>query len=124
MLGQLGTPSETVRYGTILADENGQSFNGVSTYVLTVPAGIVHNEGYFSITVYGSDNKLLIANDKKIYDRTRYSSEQNADGTYTVTLSPDGEGKNGIPTGKPFYAVLRAYVPVAGADMTVKVETR
>ena len=92
--------------------------------MLTVPAGIVHNDGYFSITVYGSDNKLLIANDKKIYDRTRYSSEQNADGTYTVTLSPNGEGKNGIPTGKPFYAVLRAYVPVAGADITVKIETR
>ena len=124
MLGQLGTPSETVRYGTILADENGRPFNGTNTYVLTVPAGIVHDDGYFSITVYGSDNKLLIANDKKIYDRTRYSSEQNADGTYTVTLSPDGEGKNGIPTGKPFYAVLRAYVPVAGADMTVKVETQ
>ncbi|MEO1847679.1 MAG: hypothetical protein ABGY05_09940 [Pseudomonadota bacterium] len=45
-------------------------------------------------------------------------------GTDTVTLSPDGEGKNGVPSGKPFYAVLRAYVPVAGADMAIKIETR
>ena len=123
MLGQLGTPAQTVRYGTILTDENGQPFDGRQSYVLTVPAGIVQDGGYFSVTVYGSDNKLLIANDKKIYDRTTYSSERNEDGTYTVTLSPEGGGRNGIPTGKPFYAVLRAYVPVSGADMTVKIET-
>ena len=123
MLGQLGTPAQTVRYGTILTDEKGRPFDGAQTYVLRVPAGIVHDRGYFSVTVYGSDNKLLIANDKKVYDRTTYSSQPNEDGTYTVTLSPGGEGKNGIPTGKPFYAVLRAYVPVSGADMTVEVET-
>jgi hypothetical protein len=31
---------------------------------------------------------------------------------------------NGIPTGKPFYAILRAYVPVEGADLTVRVEKK
>ncbi|WP_019501464.1 DUF1214 domain-containing protein [Pseudanabaena sp. PCC 6802] len=122
MLGQLGTPSDAVRYSLILSDANGEPFNGKDTYVLTVPAGIVHDNGYSSITIYGSDNKLLIPNSKQIYDRTTYTSKQNADGTYTVTLSPDGEGLNGIPTGKPFYGVLRAYCPVQGADMTVKVE--
>jgi hypothetical protein len=122
MIGQLGTPSDTVRYSLILHDANGEAFNGEDTYVLTVPAGIVQANGYFSVTLYGSDNKLLIPNAKKIYDRTTYTSKQNADGTYTVTLSPQGEGMNGIPTGKPFYGLLRAYVPVQGADMTVKVE--
>ena len=124
MLGQLGTPSETVRYATILADEKGQPFTGKDTYLLTVPSGIVEDRGYFSVTIYGADNKFLIANDKNIYDRTTYSSEANPDGTYTVTLSPDGAGKNGIPTGKPFYAVLRAYVPVPGAELAPKIETR
>jgi hypothetical protein len=38
-----------------------------------------------------------------------------------VTLSADGSGQNGIPTGKDFYLILRAYVPVAGADMTMEV---
>jgi hypothetical protein len=65
---------------------------------------------------------LLIPNDKKVYDRTTYSSERNEDGTYTVTLSPSGEGLNGIPTGRPFYAVLRAYIPVEGADLTVAID--
>ena len=124
MLGQLGTPSDSVRYGLILADQNGQPFNGKDTYVLTVPANIVEDRGYYSITVYGSDNKLLIPNSKKIYDRTTYSSKKNSDGTYTVTLSPDGSGLNGIPTGKPFYAILRAYVPIQGADMSVAVTNK
>ncbi len=118
-------PADTVRYGLILSDEQGKPFNGKDTYVLTVPTGIVHDNGYFSVTLYGSDNKLLIPNKKKIYDRTTYTAEQNPDGTYTITLSPSGEGKNGIPTsGKPFYGILRAYVPVKGADMTVRVKTQ
>lgn len=29
-------------------------------------------------------------------DRSTFSSKQNADGTYTVTLSPSGEGLNGV----------------------------
>lgn len=122
--GQLGTPRETVRYGVILTDSAGQPLNGDATYEVTVPAGLVRDEGYMSVTAYGVDNKLLIPNDKKVYDRTSYSAEQNSDGTYTLTLSPDGAGKNGIPTSKDFYLVLRAYVPIPDADMKVKVEKK
>ena len=124
MMGQLGTPPDTVRYEMVLADEFNKPFNGKDTYVLTVPANIVKKAGYFSVTVYGSDNKLLIPNKAKRYDRTTYSSKQNKDGTYTITLSPSGEGLNGIPTGKPFYALLRAYVPVKGASLKVKVKNQ
>jgi hypothetical protein len=67
--------------------------------------------------VYGAKGTDFV-----IYDRTTYTSKQNVDGTYTVTLSPNGEGQNGIPTGKPFYGILRAYCPVQGANLTVKVE--
>lgn len=121
-LGQLGTPPDTVRYGAILTDDSGAPLNGSDRYILTVPAGLVMEGGYYSVTLYGSDNKLLIPNDKKRYDRTTFSSEPNEDGTYTLTLSPDGEGKNGIPTGKDFYGILRAYVPAPGATMAVSVE--
>ncbi len=120
MLGQLGTPSDTVRYGVIMADDSGQPFNGKDSYLLTVPAGIVQDSGYYSITIYGTDNKALIPNAQGRYDRTTYSSKRNADGTYTVSLNPAGDGINGIPTGKDFYVVLRAYVPVPGADLTVQ----
>jgi len=121
LLGQLGTPTDTVRYAVVLTDSTGQPLRGDATYEVTVPAGIAEDDGYMSVTAYGVDNKLLIPNDKQIYDQTSYSAEQNAEGTYTVTLGPDGAGQNGIPTGKDFYLVLRAYVPVAGADMTMEV---
>jgi hypothetical protein len=123
--GQLGTPSDTVRYAIFVTDDTGEPLNGKATYIVTVPAGLVKKHGYYSITLYGTDNKLLIPNDKKIYDRTSYSSEPNDDGTYALTLSPSGEGSNGIPTGgKNFYGVLRAYVPAPGAVMKVKVEKK
>ena len=124
MLGQLGTPSDTVRYGTILTDADGEPFTGTDTYELTVPSGIVEDDGYFSITVYASDTRLLMPNDLGIYDRTTYSAEAEPDGTYRITLSPAGGGHNGIPTGQPFYAILRAYVPVPDADMTVGIVKR
>ena len=121
-LGQLGTPTDSVRYKVIFTDDSGAPLSGEDSYVLTVPANIVHDDGYYSITVYGTDNKGLIPNPAGRYDRTTYSSTPNADGTYTLSLNPAGEGVNGIPTGKDFYAVLRAYVPVEGADLTVAVK--
>lgn len=124
MQGQLGTPVETVRYALSLTDDDGQPLMGDATYEVTVPTGVVEDEGYFSVTAYGTDNKLLIPNDQGIYDRTTYSAEPNADGTFTITLSPDGSGANGIPTGKDFYLITRAYVPIAGADLQPSVEKK
>ena len=98
--------------------------SGAGHYVVTVPAGLYEEGGYYSVTLYGTDNKLLIPNEKKIYDRTTFSSVPNKDGTYTLTLSPGGEGRNGIPTGKDFYGILRAYVPSPDALMKVSVKQR
>lgn len=122
--GQLGTPVDTVRYGAGFTDNKGEALNGKDTYIVTLAAGLVEKGGYYSVTVYGTDNRLLIPNDKKIYDQTSYSSKANSDGTYTITLSPSGEGINGIPTGKPFYAILRAYVPSPNAVMKMKIEKK
>ena len=99
-LGQLGTPSDTVHCGTILVDDTGAPLRIDATYVVTVPAGLYNLGGYFSVTLYGTDNKLLIPNDMKIYDRTTFSSEPNHDGTINIKLSPNGIGKNGILTGR------------------------
>jgi hypothetical protein len=124
MLGQLGTPSDTVRYVPILTDEDSAPLNGTDTYEVTVPAGIVRDDGYFSVTVYGADNKLLIPNELGVYDRTTYTAELQADGTAVITLSPTGSGRNSIPTGKPFYGILRAYQPVHGAQLKPTVRKR
>lgn len=121
-VGQLGTPSDTVLYAVFFADDDGVPLSGKATYRVTVPANLFEEGGYYSVTVYGTDNKLLIPNDKKVYDQTTFSSAPNKDGTYTLTFSPSGEGKNGIPTGKDFYSVLRAYLPASGAVMNLKIE--
>ena len=60
-----------MRYGLILTDDQGQALTGKDTYVVTVPPNLVEDSGYFSVTLYGTDNKLLIPNNKNLYDRTR-----------------------------------------------------
>ncbi len=121
-IGQLGTPPDSVRYAIMLTDDDGQPLKGDATYRVTVPGGLTEESGYFSVTLYGTDNQLLIPNKKKVYDRTTYSAEPNKDGTITLTWSPSGDGKNGIPTGKDFYGILRAYVPSPNAVMKVSVK--
>jgi len=120
-LGQLGTPPDTVRYAIIASDSDGNPLNGEDTYEVTIAPDIVTDAGYYSVTLYGTDNKLLIPNQLEVYDRTTYSSKPNEDGSYTLTFSPSGAGKNGIPTGKDFYGILRAYVPQENADMSIHV---
>lgn len=61
-----------------------------------------HKPGSFQFTAYGADNKLLIPNANKRYDRTTYASKPNADSTYTVTLSPEGQGRNVYPPANRF----------------------
>ena len=86
--------------------------------LLQHPQTWLKKAGYFSVTLYSTETKLLMPNPQKIYDRTTYSAEPNKDGSYTITLSPDGKGKNGIPTaGKPFYIIIRAYVPTPDVDL-------
>jgi len=75
---------------------------------LIIAPGIVHENGYFAVTLCGPDNKWFLPNDKKNCDRTTYTSKQDTDGTYTVTLRPSGEGLNGAPTREPFHGILRA----------------
>ena len=84
----------------------------------------MEESGSFSVAAYGADKRLLIPNSKKVYDQATYSAEPSPDGSDTITLSPDGSGKNDIPTGKPFYAILRAYVRVQDADMAVEIQTQ
>ena len=105
-----------------MVDDTGAPLQGDATYIPTVPSGLYKPGGYLSVTLYRADNKLLIPNDLKIYDRTTFSSEPNQDGTTTITLSPNGRGKNSIPTGKDFYEILHAYVTASRSIMKVKVE--
>ena len=78
--------------------------------------------GCSSVTLYETNNKLLIPNDLKIDDRTIFSSEPKQDETITITLSPNGRKKTELQTGKHFYGILRTYVQAPDAIMKVKIE--
>jgi len=95
-----------------------------SRHCRTLHPRIVRDDGYFSVTVYGTDDRMLIPNEPGVYDRTSYTTELEPDGTAVITLSPDGRGRNGIPTGKPFYGILRAYQPVQGAALKPSIRKR
>jgi hypothetical protein len=107
-LGQLGTPPDSARYSVRLTGDAGAPLSGEDSYTLTVPVGIVYDEGYHSITLCGTEDKALMSNPQKRNDRTTFSSLPNAASTYTLELNPSGAGSNGIPTGEAYYTVLRA----------------
>lgn len=113
MIGQLGIPAESVRYGVILNDSSGTPLSRNKTYTIKVPEGLQKPSGYWSITLYDTETRLLIANPQERYSVISYTAKPDEDGDFTVTLSPGGEGPNGIPTmGKPPYVIFRVYNPV------------
>lgn len=113
MIGQLGIPAESVRYGVILEDALGNPFSGDRTYEIKVPKGLQKPTGYWSLTLYDAETKLLIPNPQKRYSVISYTAKPDSDGGFTVTLSPDGDGDNGIPTmgNKEVYVIFRVYDP-------------
>jgi hypothetical protein len=117
-IGQLGTPVGTVRYNVITKDSNENFVSGKNSYVLTTPANMYNKGGYFSLTLYSKKTKLLMPNSKEIYAITSDNAKMNEDGTYTISINPNGEGINGLPTaGNDFYLVIRAYVPTKNVDL-------
>ncbi len=117
-IGQLGTPTGTVRYNVATKDSKGTFLSGKNSYVITTPANMYKEGGYFSVTAYSTTTKLLIPNSKKLYARTSDNAKMNKDGTYTISINPNGDGINGLPTaGEDFYLAIRAYVPTDDVDL-------
>lgn len=118
-LGQLGTQTRYVDYSQYLVDQNGDKLGGDGNYEIVVPPnGLLRNEkGYWSLTIYNMEDRYLIPNPKNKYSITSYQAKQNADGTYTLRINPNGDGENSIPSaGKPFYGIFRVYEPANGLE--------
>ena len=112
-LGQLGIPAANVQYTQYVALD-GDPLGGDGSYSITVnPDGMVHDDGYWSVTVYNMEDRYLIANPENRYSITSYSVKPDADGSCTIRINPDGSGDNALPTmGENIYAIMRAYQPV------------
>jgi hypothetical protein len=110
--GQLGIPAPYVQYRQYVALD-GEPLGGARSYALTFEShGMVRADGYWSVTVYDSEDRYLIPNPANKYSITSYSASPNADGTVTVRINPEGSGDNALPTkGRSVYVVFRAYQP-------------
>ena len=84
------------------------------------------SKGYWSLTIYSSEDNYLIPNKANAYVINSYNAVQNDDGTVTIRINTNGEGDNALPTeGTPFYAVFRVYEPIEGLQFPTieKVQT-
>jgi len=115
LYGQLGTQARYANYSLYTTDSNNKILNGTDSYEITVPGNNLmrNKKGYWSLTVYNSENKYLIPNDKNKYNVSSFTAKPNADGSYTLRINPNGDGDNALPTaGKNWYTLLRVYEPV------------
>ena len=113
--GQLGTQSYVVDYAVSYADQNQEALNGSDHYEMTVPAEAItrSSKGYWSLTIYSSEDNYLIPNEENTYVISSYNAVKNDDGTVTIRINTNGEGDNALPTaGTPFYSVFRVYEPI------------
>ncbi len=110
----------TYYFGDVDADGAALDAAGGAEYELTFAADDlppVHPDGFWSVTMYGTDN-LLVANNLGRYSTrpTRPGFRTGTDGSVTITLShrpaATGDGPNWLPAPDgPFRLGLRLYYP-------------
>ncbi len=105
--------SETV-YFTASMDDAGEPLSTRCSYRLE---GKRLATRWWSITAYGADHYLIPNKDNR-YSQAMNTVTRNSDLSFTINVSPDGSGANGIPTGTAapdeevaFSLTLRLYNP-------------
>ncbi len=105
--------SETV-YFTAFTDDAGEPLNTKCSYRLD---GQPLATRWWSITAYAADH-YLIPNSANRHSQAMNTVSRNPDNGFSITLSPQGGGENGIPTGfsgtgegDSFSLTLRLYNP-------------
>ena len=119
-LGQWGLPPIEASYRKTDFDTKGEKLDGSKhDYVMRFKAPNVSE--FWSVTIYGSDNRLMAKNALNRHSRGDRSMKPDADGYYTIHMSSDTKTNAGDPNylpvpEKPFYAIMRFY----GADEAIQ----
>lgn len=112
------TPYEAI-YWMYVQDVEGKPLMGNQKYTLTFKEGIPFYEpGFWSITLYSSENNYTIENPINRYMIGSDSPQlkKNVDGSFTLYIQNESPGadkeSNWLPSPKgPFYLIPRAYAP-------------
>ncbi|HCE1483532.1 TPA: DUF1254 domain-containing protein [Vibrio parahaemolyticus] len=119
-LGQWGLPPIEASYRKSDFDSTGQKLDGSKhDYVMRFKAPNVSE--FWSVTIYGNDNRLMAKNDLNRHSRGDRTMKADKDGYYTIYMSANEKGRaddpNFLPVPeKPFYAIMRFY----GADDAIQ----
>jgi DNA sulfur modification protein DndE len=117
------TPYEAIYWGNVL-DSEGQYLTGDKKYTVTFKEGIPFiAPGFWSITLYGTDNNYTVANPINRYMLGSDTPEmkKNADGSFTIYIQSESPGKDKesnwlpSPSSGRFYLIPRAYAPTPAA---------
>lgn len=115
-IGQWGLPPVEAAYQKDDYDANGKVLNGSNGQEYTMKFKAPDVSEFWSLTVYGSDNRLMAHNELNRHSRGDRTLTVDKDGYYTVKLSSDTKANKGdanflpIPE-KDFYLVMRLYGP-------------
>ncbi|GGP27084.1 DUF1214 domain-containing protein [Silvimonas amylolytica] len=110
-----GNGEKEAVYPLRYTDSQNQPLDGANDYTVKF-SGEPPNNAFWSLTIYDATTKMLIENS---ISRYKFGSDtkgikKNADGSFTVTVSPNkpADGGNWLPSPKGgFYAILRIYQP-------------
>ncbi len=117
------TPYEAIYWGSVL-DNEGNFLRGDKKYTMTFKQAIPFiKPGFWSITVYNSNNNYTVPNPINRYMLGSDTPElkKNADGSFTIYIQNESPGKdkesNWLPTPSSgqFYLIPRAYAPTPEA---------
>ena len=112
------TPGVGQAYLGAYHDQQGNWFDGGKAYRLRVPAD-TPAKLFWSLTIYGAHDRVLIDNGKNIADRSSRTPDlvKNADGSADIYMGPQvpkGFENNWVPTvpGQAWFAYFRLYGPM------------
>jgi hypothetical protein len=120
VMGIWGNSGEEADYPTYFVDSDGEPLDGANRYALRFPPGdLPPVNAFWSLTLYGLPDRLLVANplDRYLLNSTMVEQFERApDGGITLYIQNESPGTdaeaNWLPAPEgPFYVVLRLYWP-------------
>ncbi len=114
-LGQWGLPPVESSYRKEDFDSDGNKLDG-SKHNYTMRFKAPNVSEFWSVTIYGNDNRLMAHNALNRHSRGDRTLKADKDGYFTISMSSDVAGKESDPNflpvpAKPFYALMRLYGP-------------